>query len=257
MKSKRLFPIASAVVVLIIASLACVGFGSPAEPTPTPVPIQVNTPLPPPTEKPTLAPEPTAAPIEITEEPVQEDPEFKALLEKFQEKGYIESTDGEITTLDPFNESWAQLGWYQWWTYDFVVSDFVFKSHFKWSTANETPEISGCGVIFGLQENDNHYAVFLDKSRIFFLMSRGSNVYEVGKSRGSGRTNFGNPGESDFAIGVKGKNAYVSVDGEFTEYLLSQDQTTEGNFAVTLLSGTNRDFGTRCEMTDSLFWTPK
>ena len=88
-------------------------------------------------------------------------------------------------------------------------------------------------------------------------MSRGANVYEVGKTRGSGRVNFGNPAEADFALAVKGKSAYVSVDGDVTEYTLSQDQSTSGGFALTLLSGTNSGYGTRCEMTDMFLFRPK
>jgi len=159
--------------------------------------------------------------------------------------------------VDPFNEEWAQIGWYQRWVFQDVFSDFLFKAHFKWSTASETPEISGCGVVFGLQENGDHYAVFLDKSRILFVMARGSNLYVVGKTSGSGRANFGNPAEAEFAISVKGQSAYVSVDGKFTEYTLSADQTSAGQFGLTILSGTNRDYGTRCEMTDIVMWTPK
>ena len=132
----------------------------------------------------------------------------------------------------------------------------MFKAHFKWSTASSTPDLSGCGVVFGIQENEDYYAVFLDRSRILFLMKRGEGIYEVGKTRGSGRVNFGNPAEADFAIAVRDKSAFVSVNNEVTEYTLSKDQTTEGYFAATLLSGTNRDYGTRCEMTDMILWYP-
>jgi hypothetical protein len=85
-------------------------------------------------------------------------------------------------------------------------------------------------------------------------MKRGSGVYQVGKTRGSGRVDFGNPAEADFAVAVKDQSAYVSVNGEVTEYTLSVDQTTRGTFGVTLLSGTNSDYGTRCEMTDVMLW---
>lgn len=69
--------------------------------------------------------------------------------------------------------------------------------------------------------------------------------------------NFSNPAEADFALAVKGKSAYVSVDGEVTEYTLSADQGTDGDFALTLLSGTNSGYGTRCEMTDMFLFVPK
>ena len=182
---------------------------------------------------------------------------FVSMLTEFKDKGYINTTAGTTIALDDFKQDWAQLGWYKWWPEKGDYANFVFSGHLKWSTASATPEISGCGIIFGLQENDDHYAVFLDKSRILFLMARGSHVYSVGKTKGSGRTHFSNPAEADFTVIVKGQSAFVSVDGEITTYTLSQDQTSAGQFALTLLSGTNKDYGTRCEMTNMVLWTPK
>ncbi len=251
MKHTRIFPSVLAVSVLILATLAC-NFGFSA-PTPTPIP-PTN---PPPTTLPTLAPPPVVpSPVPQDVNPPVSDA-FNSLLQDFVEKGYVKSTDGETVSIDPFKEEWAQLNYYQWWTIDKQAADLVFASHFKWSSSNSTPDLSGCGVVFGLQENDDHYVVFLDKGRIAFFMSRGSNVYEVGKTRGPGRVNFGNPAEANFALAVKGKSAYVSIDGEVTEYTLSADQSTSGDFALTLLSGTNSGYGTRCEMTDTYLFIPK
>lgn len=249
-----------ALLVLAIAALACSMVApAPATPTSLPtVPPPTDTPVPSPVPtnipKPTSTPRPTATPDVAATQRVDE---FQSLLQSFQEAGYIETNEGKITELPPFKEEWAQLGWYQWWPYETVSSDFVFKAHFNWSTAIATSDESGCGFIFGIQENKDHYAVFLDKARILFLMARGSKVYLVGKTRGSGRANFGNPAEADFAVAVKGQSAYVSVNGDVTEYTLSADQSSRGQYGATLLSGTNKDYGTRCEMTDVMFWTPK
>ena len=245
-----------ALLVLLLTSLACSAI-APATATPT-VPPPTGTPLPSPTPtqtpKPTSTPNPTATPDVAATQRVDE---FQSLLQTLKESGYIDTSEGKIVELSPFDEEWAQLGWYRWWPYDNASSDFVFKARFKWSTALDTSDESGCGFIFGIQENDDHYAVFLDKSRILFLMARGSYVYSVGKTRGSGRTNFGNPAEADFAVAVRDKSAFVSVNGDVTEYTLSADQTSQGGFGATLLSGTNKDYGTRCEMTDVMFWTQK
>lgn len=246
MKSYQLVSVLSAVLVLLIVGLAC-ATALPAA-TDTPLPKATNT------SRPTATTEPSPTPDVAA---TQRADEFASLLDKFVEKGYVESTEGEVVELEPFEERWAQIGWYQWWPFEKTDLDFLFKAHFKWSTASATPDTSGCGIVFGLQDNGDHYSVFLDKSRILFLMKRGKYAYEVGKASGSGRTNFGNPAEADFAISVKGQNAYVSVDDEFTGYALSADQTTKGNFAYSLISGTNKDYGTVCEMTEVMFWTPK
>jgi hypothetical protein len=206
------------------------------------------------TPKPTSTPRPTATPNVAATQQIED---FNSTLQSFMDQGYVAGSEGDIAQFDDFSQDWAQLGWYQWSPLEDVQSDFVFKGHISWSTASATPEISGCGITFGLQENQDHYAVFIDKSRILFLMGRGANVYNVGKTRGSGHLNFGSPAEADLVVSVKGQSAYVSVDGDVTEYTLSADQTTRGVFALSVLSGTNKDYGTRCEMTDILLWTAK
>jgi len=233
--------------VVLLLSLACSTFA--AQPTATPS----HTPAPPTaTKRTTSTPRPTATPNVAA---TQQFESFYSMLQGFEEKGYVTTTEGETETFKPFKEEWAQRNWYQWWPESTVESDFVFSGHFKWSTAGTTSEDSGCGIIFGIQENDDHYAVFLDKSRILFLMARGAYAYNVGKTRGSGRVTYTPPAEADFVVAVKGQSAYVSVDGDVTEYTLSQDQTTRGDFGLSLLSGTNKDYGTRCEITDMILWT--
>lgn len=235
--------------ILLLVSTACAAAGPQATATAT------NTSAPPTaTKRPTSTPRPTATPNVAA---TQQFEAFYSLLDSYEQKGYLSTTDGTARTIKPFNEEWAQLNWYQWWPEDTVNSDFVFSGRFKWSAAFSSPDVSGCGIIFGLQDNSDHYAVFLDKSRILFLMARGSHVYNVGKTRGPGRVSYTLPAEADFVISVKDKSAYVSVDGEVTEYTLSQDQSTEGDFALSLLSGTNKDYGTRCEITDMILWTAK
>ena len=66
---------------------------------------------------------------------------------------------------------------------------------------------------------------------------------------------FGNPAdqtvEADFTLIVNDIYAYVLVDDEMIgKYTLSRSKDLDGNLGLTLLSGTNKDFGTRCEMTN-------
>ena len=51
-------------------------------------------------------------------------------------------------------------------------------------------------------------------------------------------------------------HAYVYVDDKFIgEYTLSQDKILKGIFGYGIISGTNRDFGTRCEITNARVWS--
>jgi hypothetical protein len=65
------------------------------------------------------------------------------------------------------------------------------------------------------------------------------------------------PQEADFAIIVNGTYTYVLVNNEVVgEYTLAKSKVLRGDIGLSLLSGTNRGFGTRCEMTDIHVWTP-
>jgi hypothetical protein len=188
---------------------------------------------------------------------------MKEETENYYDLGYLASTDGAYRKYGDFSEEWAQLNWYQWWILDDTARDFYLSAHFKWSSAYRNADVSGCGFVFAIQENGDHYAVFLDRSAIRFLSADQSPyVRKLGVTRGTDRVNFSNPAdepvETDFTLIVNNEYAYVLVDGEVVgEYTLSQSKALRGNLGLTLLSGTNKDFGTRCEMTNVHAWLAK
>jgi len=191
----------------------------------------------------------------------QQKDEWNADTQKYFELGYLLTTNGKITTLPNFKEEWAQLGWYQSSALSVPqVSDFYMNGHLKWTSAYRSADISGCGFIFAEQPNGDHYAVFLDRSKVLFVQTE-EYYSPIGTTRGTGRVNFGNPfdqpDEADFTLIVKGAYAYVLVAGEVVgEYTLSQSKVMRGNVGLALLSGTNKDFGTRCEITNLHVWVP-
>jgi hypothetical protein len=184
--------------------------------------------------------------------------DLKTEAQNYFDRGYLTSADGRFREYDDFEVEWAQLNWYQWLPLTDTVSDFYLTAHFKWSSAYRNADISGCGFIFALQPNDDHYAVFLDKARVLFLMSTTSATRELGRTRGSGTIKIEDPAEADLALIVKDAYAYVLVnDDVIGEYTLSQSQPLRGRLGLTVLSGTNKDYGTRCEMTNLHAWIPK
>jgi len=226
-----------------------------AMPTDTRVPT--DTPIPTDTPTPTKTTAPTNTPnIAAT----QKYDEFYSLLEQIKNDGHISTTDGNTVELEPFTAEMAQIGWLRYWpieSVDPINSDFVFRAKFNWSSAATNPESSGCGFVFGIQGNGDYYAVYLTNDNIAFFLKRGSKLYRVGKTSGSGVYDFDNPAEAEFAIAVHDQKAYVLVDGVPTLYTLSVDQTTNGYIGNSVLSGTNKDYGTRCETTDAILWTPE
>lgn len=245
------------ILLVILILSACSTFSPPPTPTNTaePTATSTNTVVPTETLVPTSTPRPTSTPnIAAT----QHMDDLQAEAQAFFDQGYLETADGRFREYDDFEVEWAQLSWYQWEPLTDIVSDFYMSAHFKWSSAYQNADVSGCGFVFALQQNSDHYAVFLDRFQVLFLISNGSGTRELGKTRGGGIVKFENAAEADFTIIVKDAYAYALVNDEVIgEYTLSQSQPLQGRLGLTVLSGTNKDYGTRCEMTDLHAWIPK
>ena len=256
MQNKARIPTLLFISILILVSFGCTA-QAPA-PTPTSTPKPTKTAKPTKTPKPTATPRPTSTPdVEATKHA----DELQAEVENYFDKGYIATTDGVFKELDDFNAEWAQLQWYRKWTYSYTVSDFFMSGHLKWSSAYRSADISGCGYVFGLQEDNEHYAVFLDRSRVYFVHTE-EYYSPMSPTRGTGRVKFDNPAdhpiEADFTVIVTDGHAYVLVNDEVVgEYMLSKSKKLEGQVGLALLSGTNKDFGTRCDITNLHVWHPK
>lgn len=250
--------IASFVFSLILVSLACVTFqAAPASTTALdPTGTETIAPTITQTRRPSPTPRPTQTPNLGATERAEE---LHAEVQEYLEKGYLATTEGRVRELDDFRYDWAQLGWYRPFLVEDSVGDFFLGGHFKWDSAFHNSDISGCGFIFGMQSNNDHYAVFLDRQKIVFLITDNTVGFSrpVSPTRGTGIVNFDYPAEADFTLIVRGTYAYVLVNGEVIgEYTLAQSRSSEGAIGLTVLSGTNRDFGTHCEMTDLHLWLP-
>jgi len=212
----------------------------------------------------TSTPSPTPSPTQTPDlAATQHSKELNAEIQAYFDKGYLATVKGKMIEYNDFTQEWAQLGRYPLLSLGDQASDFYMSAHFKWSSAYRNADLSGCGFAFAIQENYEHYAVFLDRTQLAFVSADSSSpiAREVGLTRGTGHVGFNNPADSpaeaDFTLIVKGIYAYVLVDGKLIgEYTLSQSKALKGNVGLTLLSGTNKDYGTRCEMTNVHLWIP-
>lgn len=253
--------------VLLFLSLALVVSAcSTAAPAPTltdtPQPTATETLVPTATMKPTRTPRPTSTPNMTA---TQKAEDFQAEVQSYFDQGYLPSTEGSMEEYGEYSQSFAQLDWYSWESLGVSKADFLLSGHFKWWSAYRSASESGCGFAFAIQEDGSHYVVFLDRSRIVFLdydTSYGTYSRYVGLTRGTGKVKFDNPFdhpvEADFTLIVNDTTAYVLVDEELIgQYTLAESRILRGDVGLTVLSGTNKDFGTRCTMTNLHLWTPK
>lgn len=255
---KKYYLLLYSIVIVIAVSLQACSLAQPVA-TETPIPIVTNTPMSTATPKPTLTPTKTLRPT-ITPNVVatQNYEDIFSQVQKFNDEGLIPNTNGRYRILDDFTQDVAKIGWLQYWFFDFKVENFVFTAHANWNTAIDTLDESGCGIIFAHREkgqNADYYGVILDKSRIYFTTTQSGYYYPVGVTRGNGRLNFGNPASADFTVLVYDYKAYVYVDDEFIgEYALAKSKDLRGNFGYGVISGTNHDYGTHCEISNARMW---
>lgn len=175
-------------------------------------------------------------------------------VQELKAEGYLTRADGEFQVIPAFNESWAQLGWYQWWDTGLSPKNFVVRADASWESGSDRADWwnSGCGFVFRALDNDNHYLAFLAlDGRVYMsafkrgaFVDLGSNYYgKVGTLEG----------EAELMLMVVDDKFTFFVDGERV-YTRTDRSFTEGALALTLLSGTNKDFGTRCRMLNIELW---
>lgn len=164
-------------------------------------------------------------------------------------EGLISTNKGKVEKLERFNEEWAQINWYQYYRTGFSPEDFVLRTDAKWETASDKANwfSSGCGFVFREKNPDNHYMIHLGMDGIVYL-SRYKNGVSSSLGRSSDRYPLETPADgANLMLAVEGDTIHFFVNGLLM--LSKQDKSfQEGNLALTLNSGTNKDFGTRCQM---------
>ena len=173
--------------------------------------------------------------------------------------GYITRTEGDYYQLDDFDEAWAQLGWYAWWpaSYDDDLADFVVHTHAAWTSASDkaNPWDSGCGFVFRAIDQDNYYVTFLGLDGNVYLIRQSHDYNSLIGSDYYGQVGFPD-GEADITLVADGDWITILVNGD--EVLRRQDQANAaGTLHYTLFSGTNKDYGTHCMLTDVGLWILK
>lgn len=180
--------------------------------------------------------------------------EFDAFLQELRGQLLIPDAGGKITSYSSFEDSLTKMGYYEWFPFA-ASSNFVLSAHVDWLSASNAPNgaVSGCGVVFGADAAaNNHIMVSLRMDG--YLYVTGMKNY----GRLSYAKNFiSNPsmmGSADIRV--------VLNDARLTIYLNGQKVEPSYNVAVigpdigfAVLSGTNKDFGTRCTWDDIFLYT--
>lgn len=180
---------------------------------------------------------------------------ISSAVSALEEGGLLTKHEGRKIELDDFSAEWAQINWYQWLRTGYSPSDFVIRADASWESASDKANWfnSGCGFVFRENEVDNHYLILLDMDgNVELTRVKNRNQAVVGRSKS--RYPVEKPADSaNLMLAVEGDEIMFFVDG----YLMLHQRDTaldSGNLALTLMSGTNKDFGTRCTMENIELW---
>jgi hypothetical protein len=182
---------------------------------------------------------------------------FNAVIDQLMADNVITTKEGDYHHLEDFYQSWAQLGWYRWWPTDYSAENFVLSANTYWQSASNTADwyTSGCGIVYSLDDKDDHHLAFLslDGYGVLGRMTKGDWKYLAAQKYGK----ISVPdGEAKIRLVVFDKRIYFYVNDQLVSKAYDSS-LNEGNIALTLLSGTNKDFGTRCKMTNIELYTFK
>jgi hypothetical protein len=261
--------------VLTVSGCSALGLGATptptlppptAAPTETPLPTQTETPLPTFTPTRTDIPDTPTPTVDYTlvAQATQESQRVDELFASLSGMGAFGDSDAaslrnasEYYQFDDFDEEWAQLYWYQWWPTGYRPENFILSVDASWESASRTANWSdsGCGFVFSASDENNHFAVFLAMDGYVRTHKFVNN--EFYGQQGGYVGHFDVPADSAHIIlSVNQQKMTVVVDDKkIVQYV--DDYITAGDLALSLFSGTNKDFGTRCTMTNiELFILP-
>lgn len=176
------------------------------------------------------------------------------VVAQLMEDGYLTSSDGAFFALPDFVQSWAQLGWYRWWTTNYAPADFVIRANVAWRSASNTADwwTSGCGFVYRIKDNDDHYLSYLGlDGRAYFSVLRKGLIYNESSAR-YGKLDTPD-GEAQLMLVVQGSHFDFFVNDTHV-YGKVDKSFDDGRLAMTLLSGTNKGFGTNCAMRNVELW---
>ncbi|MDX1437381.1 MAG: hypothetical protein R3335_11250 [Anaerolineales bacterium] len=195
----------------------------------------------------------TATAIAVAQSTAMADTFFET-VQGLYDGGIISSTGGEYVRFFDFNQSWAQLGWYRFFPTGISEKNFVLRTDASWRSASDKADwwTSGCGFVFREDEEINHYVTYLGLDGRVYLGRVINDAFQMLGSSYYGPV--GTPdGDAEIMLVVEDENIFVFVNGE--RVIFRQDRAHEsGNLHFTLVSGTNKDYGTQCKMEDIDIW---
>lgn len=250
----------SVCLLLSILLSACGAAETPAPPAATATATTIPSTLTPTftptiTLTPTKTPTPTITPDIAATEQYND---FLAVVQEIYDAGQISTLDGEYVRLDDYSDELAMSYGYSWLPTGVNAKSFIIRADFDWEVANQK-NYSGCGYMFRADPYAvYHYIIALDGLNGVLLSYKGiDGNHPAQLIQKMDLPDMGsNPYQAQFTLVVTDTAAYTYVNGNLlTEHRLKSNWLTEsGSIAPLVLTGSDKDYGTRCKITNAELW---
>jgi hypothetical protein len=193
----------------------------------------------------------------------QQASDLQTRIQGYVQNGYLTSNQGNFFNLKDATFDLAKMNYFNFQDsgYEDKTKNFAAWAHVKLSSASAVnyPQYSGCGFTFRFNDKGDSYSAMVVKDRVLVASCRNRSCSEVGKTRGSGRLSYEGDFEANVEVIVNESDVHFLVEGQpIGEYTISSDYLTDpGYVAYGMISGTNKDYGTRCEFSNAGLWIPQ
>lgn len=176
---------------------------------------------------------------------------FMKHVQQLKQDGVIGADSGDYYHIEGWTRSEAQINYFFPESLNYEANNFVFSTVMAWTSAsmNSNWFSSGCGVLYGIRGDGN-------EAVLTYLGLDGFTHTLLGYKGGWPQIAFNKWGTPDLPAGMakitiamwdKRASIYVNEKLSSEAYVALY---TPGDIGLTVVSGTNKDFGTTCVMQD-------
>jgi len=179
---------------------------------------------------------------------------MKEDLQKLVDQEIIQNSDGKYYRVQDLTANWAKLGYYHWWPLDRKPTNFAIRADTQWEIASTAADYTkaGCGFIYHEQDPANLHLSYLSMDGYVrtIRMEKGIFTDMQGKSAGK----FKYPADSAKLMLIVEDKWITFLVNDVVIVHFKDDHLAGGGLSMAVASGTNKDFGTRCEFKNVELW---
>ncbi|MEW5869948.1 MAG: hypothetical protein AB1894_11775 [Chloroflexota bacterium] len=175
-------------------------------------------------------------------------------IQKLANEGAISTTAGAYYPIEDLDKSVAQINYFSWWDTGYSAENFAILTDVAWDVASDKANWfnTGCGFVFADQDDDFYFFLKLSLDGMATLRSRKFDNWNMLSQKKFGKPTIPS-GQANVLMIVLDQRVKLYVDDQpiLDSYASA---LRPGQINLSLSSGINTGFGTRCQFTNAGLW---